>query len=135
MDPSRPLPGRIQRSGHNNDGAAGDMGAQVRGAVQWESVEDTVLTISRIPYGRPSELTTRGVLNEWRGTCSTKHLLLAEVVHERWPACRPQLVHRVYRVTRDFAAMTWGDGVAAAVPERGLIDVHTYATLVVGGSE
>ncbi|MBA2326481.1 MAG: hypothetical protein H0V95_07540, partial [Actinobacteria bacterium] len=44
----------------------------------------TVLAVSRIPYGRPSVLTPDAVLDEWHGTCSTKHLLLAEMAREEW---------------------------------------------------
>lgn len=42
-------------------------------------VVELVIEISRIPYGRPTVRSARGVLDEGRGTCSTKHLLLAEV--------------------------------------------------------
>jgi hypothetical protein len=90
---------------------------------------ETVLAISAIPYGRPRDRTPSGVLDEWRGTCSTKHMLLAAIVSEAWPECRPQLWHRVYRVTREFAALRWGEAAAATVPREGLVDVRTYATL------
>jgi hypothetical protein len=89
----------------------------------------TVLAVSRIPYGRPTALTSETVVHEWRGTCSTKHLLLADVAGEAWPATAPELWHRRYVVTRAFAEARWGATVAATVPERGLVDVHTYATL------
>jgi hypothetical protein len=91
---------------------------------------EAVIAISAIPYGRPSDRTPLGVLTEWRGTCSTKHMLLAGVVTEGWPECRPELWHRVYQVTREFAADNWGQHVAATVPPKGLADVHTFATLV-----
>ena len=94
---------------------------------------EAVVVISRIPYGRPTDRTARGVLAEWRGTCSTKHLLLAEVVNDGWPKCRPELWHRVYRVTPGLAAQRWGEAVAATVPPEGLVDVHTFATLLVDG--
>lgn len=93
----------------------------------------TVLAISGVPYGRPSVLTSEAVLDEWRGTCSTKHLLLADIAREAWPSTAPRLWHRPYRVTRDLAAGHWGPGVAATVPEAGLVDVHTYATLALDG--
>jgi hypothetical protein len=92
---------------------------------------DTVVAISRIPYGRSTDRTPQGVLIEWRGTCSTKHVLLAEVVRENWPEHRPCLWHRVYRVRPDFARRKWGTDVVAAVPADGLVDVHTFATLTV----
>jgi hypothetical protein len=86
-----------------------------------------VVAISRIPYGRPSELTANGVLDDWRGTCSTKHLLLAEIAREGWPETALSLCHRVYRVTRGFAEHRWGSRVAELVPDDGLMDVHTFA--------
>jgi hypothetical protein len=93
----------------------------------------TVLELSRIPYGRPSVLTSEAVLDKWRGTCSTKHLLLADIVGGRWPHTEPELWHRPYLVTRALAAERWGATVADVVPEAGLVDVHTYATLELDG--
>jgi len=93
----------------------------------------TVLAVSRIPYGRPSVLTPDAVLDEWHGTCSTKHLLLAEMAREEWPRTGPELWHRPYLVTRELARERWGSTVAETVPEDGLVDVHTFATLEVDG--
>jgi hypothetical protein len=90
---------------------------------------ETVLTISRIPYGRPSWPSPEAVLAEWTGTCSTKHLLLIEILRDSWPELDAQLRHRVYRVTKELASQKWGPRVAAIVPESGLLDVHTYATV------
>jgi hypothetical protein len=87
------------------------------------------LTISRIPYGRPSQLSPLGVVQEWKGTCSTKHVLLAAVVEEAWPAEQMALWHRPYLVTRELATARWGSRVATVVPPDGLLDVHTFATL------
>lgn len=92
-------------------------------------LKDTVLAISRIPYGRPGRLTPRGVLRDWRGTCSTKHLLLAVIVRAEWPDVALRLWHRPYRVTPDLAEDRWGAGVAGHVPREGLVDVHTFATI------
>jgi hypothetical protein len=89
----------------------------------------TVLALSRIPYGRPASPTAAGVVHDWRGTCSTKHLLLGELLGEHWPWTGVQLWHRVYRLTPDLARANWGPQVASAVPPGGLIDVHNYATL------
>jgi hypothetical protein len=96
-------------------------------------VVGTVLAISRIPYGRPRALTPDAVLDEWRGTCSTKHVLLADIAREEWPATAPQLWHRPYLVTRELADGRWGSAVADTVPAAGLVDVHTYATLELDG--
>lgn len=93
----------------------------------------TAVAISRIPYARPSELTAAGVVAEWCGTCSTKHLLFAEVVRAEWPELEPRLWHRPYRVTRELARARRGDEVASAVPPDGLVDVHTFATVSIDG--
>ncbi|MFC3382614.1 hypothetical protein [Couchioplanes azureus] len=89
--------------------------------------------VHSMPYGRPAERSARGALAEWRGTCSTKHALLAAVLAERWPHVEPQLVHRVYRCTPRDAARSFGARAAAAVPEEGLWDVHRYLTIRLGG--
>lgn len=108
---------------------------QRRGSGEVRDIRSLALAISRIPYGRPRDLSAEGVVASWRGTCSTKHLLFREVA----PACDPQasvrLVHRVYRVPRDDAALRWGPAVAATVPAEGLVDVHTYAVLGRGEGE
>lgn len=91
-----------------------------------------VVAISRIPYGRPRRLSASGVLDGWRGTCSTKHLLFAGVAAEAWPDLDPRLWHRPYTVTPRLARERWGSQVAASVPAEGLVDVHTFATVTVG---
>lgn len=88
-----------------------------------------VLAVSRIPYGRPSDRTPETVLREWRGTCSTKHLLLAHLIGERWPQHPVELWHRPYAVTGDLARERWGEEVADVLPSEGLVDVHTFATV------
>lgn len=93
----------------------------------------TVLALSQIPYGRPVIPTPGGVLQDWRGTCSTKHLLLRELLGEHWPYTGVRLWHRVYRLMPQLARAQWGPEVAAFVPLDGLVDVHNYAT--VGSSE
>ena len=95
------------------------------------TLRETVLAISAIPYGRPSELSAEGVLREWRGTCSTKHLLLLALIDQRWTNLRPTLLHRVYKLTKSKALETWGPEVAASVPIQGLVDVHTYMTATI----
>lgn len=85
------------------------------GLGQNPSLPELVNAVKEIPYGRPSERTPAGVVEEWRGTCSTKHGLLALLVEDR-PGLDLALFHRVYRVE----------------PE-GIVDVHTYGSLVVEG--
>ena len=94
-----------------------------------------VNAVQAIPYGRPRSRTTQGVLGEWKGTCSTKHALLAQLLGEQWPDTCPRLVHRVYRVTRAAALQRYGRDAAAAVPAGGLTDVHRYLVITLGGQD
>jgi hypothetical protein len=96
------------------------------------SLWDLVEAVRAIPYGRPSVRTPAGVVDEWTGTCSTKHALLADLLESR-PAFDLQLVHRVYRVTPALARERFGASVAATVPDDGLVDVHTYASVLIAG--
>jgi hypothetical protein len=100
------------------------------GAVALDLVQ-AVLAVSRLPYGRPDDRSAAGVLREGRGTCSTKHMLVADLVDENWPDRDARLWHRVARVTPDLAVSLWGRHAAAWVPADGLVDVHTFATITV----
>ena len=93
---------------------------------------ELVEAVRSLDYGRPSDRSVEGMMRERRGTCSTKHLFLAEALEERFPETEPQIVHRVYRLDRDRARELFGERVADAVPEEGLIDVHRHLTVVVG---
>ncbi|MFD5636665.1 hypothetical protein ACFWJM_21385 [Streptomyces sp. NPDC127077] len=97
------------------------------------SVAEVVDAVRMMPYGRPAERSAQGALAEWRGTCSTKHALLAAVLIERWPHTEPRLIHRVYRCTPEDAARSFGPLAAAAVPPEGLWDVHRYLTVELDG--
>ena len=68
---------------------------------------------------------------EWRGTCSTKHALLAELADARWPGLEPRIVHRVYRLTPDLARTLFGGRADVAVPPDGVTDVHSYLTVLI----
>lgn len=94
-----------------------------------ELVED----VRAIPYGRPSDRTVDGMLREQRGTCSTKHLFLARVLGERFPETAPRIIHRVYTLNPARARELFGAAVAATVPDDGLVDVHRYLTIKLGG--
>jgi hypothetical protein len=97
------------------------------------SPREVVDTVQAIPYGRPTWRTPAGVLVEWRGTCSTKHALLAGLLAERWPQLRPRLAHRRYRAQRADVQRRHGAQVAAVVPPGGLMDVHRYMVIELGG--
>ncbi|MEU8436998.1 hypothetical protein AB0F18_29670 [Streptomyces sp. NPDC029216] len=96
------------------------------------SITDVVAAVHLMPYGRPKVRSAEGALAEWRGTCSTKHALLAALMAERWPETEPRLVHRVYRCTPGQATRSYGPQVAGAVPLEGLWDVHRYLTVGIG---
>lgn len=97
------------------------------------SLLDLLEAVRAIPYGRPSDRTVDGMLREQRGTCSTKHLFLARVLAERFPETAPRIVHRVYTLDQARARELFGAEVAAVVPDNGLVDVHRYLTITVGG--
>lgn len=98
------------------------------------SFADVVNALASMPYGRPPCRTPEGAMEAWRGTCSTKHVLLLLVCGELFPERRLQLVHRVYRLLPDDARRLFGEAAAALVPPEGLVDVHTYATALVDGA-
>jgi hypothetical protein len=93
------------------------------------SVVEVVNAIKQIPHGRPRERSARGVVDDWRGTCSTKLLLLKEVC----PELGIRFFNRVFRMTPDEADRHLGPEVAAIVPPEGLVDIHTYAQVALGG--
>ena len=95
------------------------------------SLVELVEAVRALPYGRPHDRSVEGLQRERRGTCSTKHLFLARALADRFPETRPQIVHRVYRASRDQVRELYGDRVAAAVPEHGLNDVHRYLSIEV----
>jgi hypothetical protein len=101
-----------------------------RVALNDPTLVDVVNAIKAIPHGRPRERSASGVVNEWRGTCSTKLMLLQAVC----PDVPMRFYNRVFRLSREAAADRLGPHVAAVVPPEGMIDVHTYARVEVDGS-
>jgi hypothetical protein len=99
------------------------------------SLCQVVNAVQAVPYGRPGARTAEGVIGEWKGTCSTKHALLAQLLGERWPELQPRLVHRVYRVSRSSVLQRYGAGASGEVPEGGLTDVHRYLMMILAGQE
>jgi len=97
------------------------------------SLLELVERVRALAYERPRERTIEAMLRERRGTCSTKHLFLAQVLSERFPETEPQIVHRVYRMDRELAERLFGERVARVVPADGLIDVHRYLTITLDG--
>jgi hypothetical protein len=105
------------------------------GLPEHATLVDLVEAIRALPYARNEDRTADGVLAERRGTCSTKHALLHRLIAQRWPELCPRLVHRVYRVQPDDARRVFGAHAAAAAPPDGLVDVHRYLTVRIGGRE
>ncbi len=115
-------------SHERGDGLWSAFDAKVRLGVS-ATLADLVEAIRAVPYGRPRDRTPAGVVSDWRGTCSTKHALLAELTDIRWPGLEPRFVHRVYRMTPSLCRTLFGDRAVAAVPPDGVTDVHSYLTL------
>jgi orotate phosphoribosyltransferase len=97
------------------------------------SLLELVEAVRALSYGRPTDRTVEGMLRERRGTCSTKHLFLAGLLAERFPETDPKIVHRVYTLDRARAGELFGRDVAEVVPGAGLVDVHRYLTIKLGG--
>jgi orotate phosphoribosyltransferase len=93
---------------------------------------ELIEAVRALPYGRPSDRTVEGMLREGRGTCSTKHLFLAQVLAERFPETEPSIVHRVYVLDRARARDLFGRDLAEVIPDMGLVDVHRYLTVKLG---
>jgi hypothetical protein len=94
---------------------------------------EIVQAVQALPYGRPSDRSVAGMLAEGRGTCSTKHRYLHDLLAARFPESAPEIVHRVHRVDRTRAGEQFGEAAAAVVPMEGLVDVHRYLTVLLGG--
>jgi hypothetical protein len=94
---------------------------------------EVIEAVRALPYGRPADRTVSAMLRERRGTCSTKHAFLAQTLGEHFPESDPKIVHRVYRLDHDRAEQLFGAAVAEVVPEDGLVDVHRYLTIKLGG--
>ncbi len=97
------------------------------------SLAEFVEAMRALPHAPPSEHTVENMLREGRGTSTTKHLFLAEVLAARFPESEPAIMHRVYRLDRARAHELFGPTIAATVPEEGLIDVHRYLLVTVHG--
>ncbi|MHB1209174.1 MAG: hypothetical protein ACYC1I_05645 [Acidimicrobiales bacterium] len=48
---------------------------------------------------------------------------------KNFPACQPQVIHRVYRIFPGEALVLFGEKAADCVPDEGLVDVHRYLSL------
>jgi hypothetical protein len=98
------------------------------------SLRELVEAVRALDYGRPSDGSVAAMIRERRGTCSAKHLFLAERLERDFPETKPRIVHRVYRIDRARAQELFGEGPAQMVPAEGLVDVHRYLTVELDGS-
>jgi hypothetical protein len=99
------------------------------------TVRQMVNAVQAIPYGRPRSRTPDGVIREWKGTCSTKHALVMQLLCERQPELLPRLFHRVYHTDRGSVLRRHGRIAASAVPQDGLTDVHRYLVITLAGQD
>jgi len=97
------------------------------------SLVELVEAMRAVPHAPPSEPTVESMLREARGTSTTKHLFLAQMLAARFPESEPAIVHRVYRLDRDRAHALFGPAIAETVPAGGLIDVHRYLAVTLHG--
>jgi hypothetical protein len=97
------------------------------------SLVELVEAVGALPYGRPTDRTVDGMLRERRGTCSTKHLYLAQVLADRLPESEPRIIHRVYKLDRARALELFGAEVSEVIPDDGVVDVHRYITISLDG--
>jgi hypothetical protein len=93
------------------------------------SLVELIEAVRGLEYGRPSDRSVEAMVRERRGTCSAKHLFLAERLRQLFPDTAPQIIHRVYRIDRERARDAFGEGGAAVVPPEGLVDVHRYLVI------
>lgn len=98
-----------------------------------ESARELIERVRALPYGRPSERSVVAMLAERKGTCSLKHRYLAEALERDHSMLEPRIVHRVYLVSHRDAMRAHGPSVAGLVPAGGLVDVHRYLTIALGG--
>ena len=87
------------------------------------SAERAFALVRDMPYRRASSRKPEAIVEEWRGTCSGKHYLLADIFREMG------LESRVIMCTHRFTAENTGHfppGLRELVAEGPVPDVHTY---------
>ena len=87
------------------------------------TAERAFALVRDMPYRRASSRRPEAIVEEWRGTCSGKHYLLADIFRELG------LETRVFMATHRFTAENTGHFPAelrALVAQAPVPDVHTY---------
>ena len=87
------------------------------------SVAEAVRIVRDLPYARASDRRPETVIEEWRGTCSGKHYLLAQVLEELGAAV--MVIHATHHFTPENSPWLPPDllAEAARVP---VPDVHSF---------
>ena len=94
------------------------------------SAERAFALVRDMPYRRASSRKPEAIIEEWRGTCSGKHYLLADIFRELG------LESRVIMCTHRFTAENTGHfpaGLRDLVAQGPVPDVHTYLRVNTAG--
>lgn len=84
---------------------------------------DAVRIVRDLPYARASDRRPETVIEEWRGTCSGKHYLLAQVLEELGAAV--MVIHATHHFTPENSPWLPADLLAETAREP-VPDVHTF---------
>lgn len=87
------------------------------------SVSEAVRIVRDLPYERASDRRPETVIEEWRGTCSGKHYLLAQVLEELGASV--MVIHATHHFTRENSPWLPAD-LLAEVAKAPVPDVHTF---------
>ena len=83
-----------------------------------------------MPYRRASSRQPEAIIRDWRGTCSGKHYLLADVFREL--ALESQVIMCTHRFTMENTPHFPAE-LRDIVKKNPMLDVHTYLRVKMGG--
>src|SRR5687767_3218474 len=93
---------------------------------------ELILSIRDMPYARPSSFTDPDViLNEWKGTCSSKHILLSHLLERL--GIVTTLYMGAYRICPATAGLPEELLEILRRPEEPFWDVHNYVRAEING--
>ncbi len=95
------------------------------------TAERAFALVRDMPYRRASSRRPEAIVDEWRGTCSGKHYLLADIFRELG------MDLRVMMCTHRFTEKNTGHfltGLRKLVAEDAVPDVHTFLWVDTGGA-
>lgn len=87
------------------------------------NVAEAVRIVRDLPYARASDRRPETIIDEWRGTCSGKHYLLARVLEELGASVI--VIHATHHFTPENSPWLPSDLLAEAAREP-VPDVHTF---------